>query len=148
MASGRASAGLIVRMVPRSRRLRPLALVSSSPTSRRQLIVDEAARVPDELYHAVRPMLAVSGGQIVLLSTPFGSPGFFFDMWEDGGAAWVADKRGAYASLAEQLQYRDFYRDGIVETADGWFWCGMEVIVAASDGHTNADANEGRSSSQ
>src|SRR5919202_743578 len=26
------------------------------------LIIDEAARVPDELYRAVRPMLAVSGG--------------------------------------------------------------------------------------
>ncbi len=28
------------------------------------LIVDEAARVPDALYQAVRPMLAVSGGEI------------------------------------------------------------------------------------
>ena len=27
------------------------------------LVIDEAARVPDDLYRAVRPMLAVSGGQ-------------------------------------------------------------------------------------
>jgi hypothetical protein len=26
------------------------------------LVIDEAARVPDDLYRAVRPMLAVSGG--------------------------------------------------------------------------------------
>jgi phage terminase large subunit-like protein len=48
------------------------------------LIVDEASRVPDELYQAIRPMLAVSGGRIVLLSTPFGKRGFFYQEWTDG----------------------------------------------------------------
>jgi hypothetical protein len=48
------------------------------------LVVDEAARVPDELYQAVRPMLAVSGGRLVLLSTPFGKRGFFFHEWTEG----------------------------------------------------------------
>ena len=36
------------------------------------LIVDEASRVDDALYWAVRPMLAVSGGSLMMLSTPFG----------------------------------------------------------------------------
>lgn len=45
------------------------------------LIIDEASRVPDELYKAVRPMLAVSGGKLVLLSTPFGTRGFFYDAY-------------------------------------------------------------------
>src|ERR1035441_1654081 len=48
------------------------------------LIVDEAARVPDDLYRAVRPMLAVSGGRIWVLSTPFGKRGFFFREWTEG----------------------------------------------------------------
>lgn len=48
------------------------------------LIVDEASRVPDELYQAIRPMLAVSGGRIVLLSTPFGKRGFFYQEWTEG----------------------------------------------------------------
>lgn len=52
------------------------------------LVVDEASRVPDELYEAVRPMLAVSGGRIVLLSTPFGRRGFFHHEWDEGGPAW------------------------------------------------------------
>lgn len=52
------------------------------------LIVDEAARVEDALYQAVRPMLAVSGGRIVLLSTPFGSRGFFWQEWAEGGSDW------------------------------------------------------------
>lgn len=48
------------------------------------LIVDEAARVADDLYRSIRPMLAVSKGRIVLLSTPFGKRGFFFDEWSKG----------------------------------------------------------------
>ena len=52
------------------------------------LLVDEAARVPDALYQAVRPMLAVSGGRLVLLSTPFGRRGFFHREWSEGGPAW------------------------------------------------------------
>ncbi|MDQ3254528.1 MAG: terminase family protein [Acidobacteriota bacterium] len=51
------------------------------------LIVDEASRVPDALYQAVRPMLAVSGGDIILLSTPFGKRGFFHHEWNEG-AGW------------------------------------------------------------
>ncbi len=45
------------------------------------LIVDEAARVDDELYYAVRPMLAVSGGALMLLTTPYGKRGVFFEEW-------------------------------------------------------------------
>lgn len=52
------------------------------------LIVDEAARVDDELYNAIRPMLAVSQGRIILLSTPFGSRGFFWREWVEGGEDW------------------------------------------------------------
>jgi hypothetical protein len=52
------------------------------------LIVDEASRVSDELYHAVRPMLAVSGGRLLMLSTPFGKRGEFYEAWENGANDW------------------------------------------------------------
>ena len=52
------------------------------------LLVDEAARVSDELYLAVRPMLAVSGGTLWLMSTPYGKRGFFYEAWEQGGEEW------------------------------------------------------------
>src|SRR5262249_2736486 len=42
---------------------------------------DEAAKVQDDLYRSVRPMLAVSRGRLVCLSTPFGQRGFFFREW-------------------------------------------------------------------
>ena len=51
------------------------------------LILDEAARVDDALYYAVRPMLAVSGGSLMMLSTPFGKRGVFFEEWQ-GGKGW------------------------------------------------------------
>lgn len=47
----------------------------------RLLAVDEAARVPDELYYSVRPMLAVSGGRLIGLSTPFGTRGWWYEAW-------------------------------------------------------------------
>jgi hypothetical protein len=52
------------------------------------LIIDEAARVPDDLYRAVRPMLAVSNGRLICLSTPYGKRGFFYQAWANGGPEW------------------------------------------------------------
>jgi hypothetical protein len=62
----------------------------------RLLIIDEASRVPDALYQAVRPMLAVSGGRIVLLSSPFGKRGFFHHEWTAGGPGWERVEVTAY----------------------------------------------------
>lgn len=52
------------------------------------IVVDEAARVNDTLYHAMRPMLAVGRGDLALLSTPFGERGFFWKEWVSGGPGW------------------------------------------------------------
>lgn len=50
----------------------------------RLIIIDEASRVADDLYYSVRPMLAVSRGNILALSTPFGKIGWYFKEWQDG----------------------------------------------------------------
>lgn len=68
---------------------RVLALPGSEKTIRgisavSLLIIDEAARVSDVLYKSLRPMLAVSHGRLILLSTPYGRQGFFYDVWEKG----------------------------------------------------------------
>ncbi len=47
----------------------------------RLLVIDEAAWVPNDLYMSVRPMLAVSGGRLVVLSTPHGTRGWFYESW-------------------------------------------------------------------
>jgi len=49
------------------------------------LVLDEAARVADELYFAVKPMLAVSGGALMMMSTPYGKRGAFFEEWTGAG---------------------------------------------------------------
>lgn len=48
------------------------------------LLVDEASRVDDGLYYAIRPMLAVSGGRLMMLSTPAGRRGVFHEEWTNG----------------------------------------------------------------
>lgn len=53
----------------------------------RLLIVDEAARVEDSLYLSVRPMLAVSAGRLIALSTPFGTRGWWYEAWR-GTEPW------------------------------------------------------------
>ena len=55
------------------------------------LIEDEASRVSDGLYLSTRPMLAISRGRHVLMSTPYGKRGHFFTNYDNcikGGAEW------------------------------------------------------------
>jgi hypothetical protein len=48
------------------------------------LIIDEAARVPDEVYHGASPQLSASKGRLIALSTAFSKSGWFFKEWSEG----------------------------------------------------------------
>ena len=48
------------------------------------LLVDEASRVDDGLYYAIRPMLAISGGSLMMLTSPYGKRGVFYEEWTRG----------------------------------------------------------------
>ena len=52
------------------------------------IIIDEASRVSDDFYRSIRPMLAVSQGRLVALSTPWGRRGWFFDAATDERNGW------------------------------------------------------------
>lgn len=82
------------------------------------LVVDEASRVPDPLYQAIRPMLAVSGGRLILLSTPFGRRGFFHREWTEGGPDWERVK-----ITAEQCPRipKDWLEKERAAIGDWWF---------------------------
>jgi hypothetical protein len=97
------------------------------------LLVDEASRVEDELYFAIRPMLAVSGGSLMMLSTPFGKRGVFYEEWI-GGSAWERYEvpasqcpRISEAFIEEERQalprriFDQEYRCQFVETEDAVF---------------------------
>jgi predicted phage terminase large subunit-like protein len=47
------------------------------------VVEDESARVNDELHTAVKPMVAVSKGRLILMSTPFKMKGHYYDIWND-----------------------------------------------------------------
>jgi hypothetical protein len=100
------------------------------------LVIDEAARVADDLYRSVRPMLAVSQGRLIALSTPFGQRGWFYQEWSGAGPwkrvqvtwrdcpritpefiaeetralgpAWVAQEYETLFTALEGLVYPDF----------------------------------------
>jgi len=97
------------------------------------LVIDEAARVDDALYYAVRPMLAVSGGRLAALSTPYGKRGWFHDEWH-GEGEWervrvTAEQcpRISKEFLAEERKalgerwYRQEYLCDFAETIDAVF---------------------------
>jgi hypothetical protein len=48
------------------------------------LLVDEAARVPDEVMNAASPTMAVSKGRLVALSTAFAKSGWWYKEWTEG----------------------------------------------------------------
>ena len=109
------------------------------------LIVDEASRVADELYFAVRPMLAVSGGALMVLSTPSGKRGVFYEEWTSGHgweryevpanqcpripASFLEDEREALPSWV----YRQEYECSFEETEDQVFTTEMVERAVTSE---------------
>lgn len=115
----------------------------------RLLVIDEASQVEDELIAALRPMMAVSGGRLIGLSTPYGKRGWWWDAWANGGEAWkrvqvTADEcprvghhypGGREAFLAEERRalgergFRQEYYCEFAETNDQVF--GEETVKKA-----------------
>lgn len=101
------------------------------------LVVDEAARVADALYASIRPMLAVSGGRIVLLSTPFGKRGFFHQEWTEGGKDWHRAKITAYDCPRIPSEWLDQERRAI-----GSWWFNQEYLCEFVDAIDQVFATE------
>jgi hypothetical protein len=98
------------------------------------IVADEAAAVDDELYEAVRPMLAVSNGRLVALSTPRGKRGWFYEAWTSEEQDWYRVKQTGpdCDRLSEDFlrqeraelgawQYRQEYLCQFVDTEDQFF---------------------------
>jgi hypothetical protein len=92
------------------------------------VIEDESARVSDETHQSLRPMLAVSGGKLVLLSTPFGRRGHFFETWEHGGPDWLKVKITAYDVPRIDPAWLEQERAAI-----GDWWFEQEYLVVFKD---------------
>ncbi|MFN0105509.1 MAG: terminase large subunit domain-containing protein [Bryobacteraceae bacterium] len=55
----------------------------------RLIVVDEAAYASPDVFKALDPMLAVSAGTIMLLSTPNGRGGYFYERWHAENSPWT-----------------------------------------------------------
>ncbi len=93
------------------------------------LAVDEAARVPDPLYYSVRPMLAVSGGRLVALSTPFGTRGWWYEAWESA-EPWERYK--IPAAECPRIS-RDFLDEERRSMGDWWYRQEYECVFLDSE---------------
>ncbi len=82
------------------------------------LVIDEAAKVSDSLYLTVRPMLAVSHGRLIALSTPFGRRGWFHKAWTEGGGEWK--KVQSRAADCPRIS-KEFLEEERKELGDRWF---------------------------
>ena len=81
------------------------------------LIMDEAARVEDELYHAVTPMLATTNGRLIALSTPWGRRGWWSDSWY-GSQPWKRVMVPATECPRISPEFLDQQRESM---GDWWF---------------------------
>jgi Terminase large subunit, T4likevirus-type, N-terminal len=106
------------------------------------LILDEASRVPDDLYRSVRPMLAVSQGRLLALSTPFGPRGWFYDEWIGVGPwqrihiPWTLCPRIAADFIGEETRalgqaWVDQEYNGLFTAMEGLVFPEFETCVAA-----------------
>ena len=80
------------------------------------IVIDEAARVPDELYYVLRPMLAMSKGRLTALSTPWGKRGWFHGEWmgemaDDSKALDLATVQALLADLGMTVTEDDLSDD-------------------------------------
>ena len=93
------------------------------------ILIDEASRVSKAMYHALRPMRAASNGDLWLMSTPWGSRGFFWEAWKDGGAGW--DRISATALECGRIlpQYLADEREEV-----GELWFAQEYLCQFTDG--------------
>ena len=105
------------------------------------VIIDEASRVDNALFAAVRPMLATTQGRFVALTTPYGKRGWFYEAWEYGEGwertrvtahdcpridpQWLDEER----RLVGDWMYRQEYGCEFVDTDEQFF--ASDLIEAA-----------------
>jgi hypothetical protein len=66
-----------------------------------RLYIDEASRIPEDVWTAITPSLLTTGGDTIMLSSPFGKQGEFYKCWinKDG----VYDSFTRFSCSSEQV---------------------------------------------
>ena len=82
------------------------------------IIIDEASRVTDEMFYALRPMMsgADTHTELILMSTPFGKRGFFY-------ASWLAAHRWKRIEVSgrTEVKEKDYRKSKAQEGILAWY---------------------------
>jgi hypothetical protein len=86
-------------------------------TNPRIIVIDEASFVNDEDYRAIRPMLS-HGARLIVMSTPFGKRGWFYETWIHNNPIWQR-----FEVDAEHCQHitKEFLSDELVSIGPWWY---------------------------
>lgn len=120
---------------------RIVSLPGTEGTSRgfaaaRLLVIDEAARVEDDIFASVLPMVA-SDGVLCALSTPWGQRGWFHELWTDPTGGWEQHRVVVY----ESAQY-DARRIAEVRQSVGSFTFASDYLVEFTDTESQLFSSE------
>ena len=90
-----------------------------------RLYIDECSRVPPAVFEAITPMLLTTGGDTIMLSTPFGTEGYFYDVLINRKNAFNSFTRFRTDSLKVMKEreicdtWTTFQRDKAIERLEG-----------------------------
>lgn len=111
------------------------------------LVLDEFAhhQDPRDIWTAVSPVVT-RGFRIIVLSTPRGKGGKFYELWEHGGDLWSRHKTDIYEAVAQGLKVDIDELRRLINDPDAWAqeyeckfvdeahaWIPYELIDAAED---------------
>jgi hypothetical protein len=92
----------------------------------RLLVVDEAARVPDALYYSIRPMMAVSGGSLIALTSAYARGiGWYYHEWHGEDREWPWRRVEVKATDCPRISPAFLAEE---EAKLGQRWYGMEYL--------------------
>jgi cytochrome c-type biogenesis protein CcmE len=111
------------------------------------LVTDEAGAVPDMDYHGILPALIATQGGQVLLSTPRGKRGFFWELWHSDDD-WqrvivrsnevsrisVADLEIFRSTMPEQFFRQEFYCEWLDTEGSLFSYDDIEAALSAGEG--------------
>lgn len=100
------------------------------------LVIDEASRVDESLYVSVRPMLAVSGGRLIALSTPFGTRGWWYEAYKKR-LEWEYFEVSAYDCPRISAEFLEEEKESM-----GEFWFNQEYLCQFMDSESAAFRSE------
>lgn len=100
------------------------------------LVIDEASRVEESLYVSVRPMLAVSGGRLVTLSTPNGTVGWWYEAYKNRHN-WEYYEITAYDCPRISNKFLEEEKQNM-----GEYWFSSEYMCKFNDAITSAFRSE------